>query len=127
MHPDEGLQTLDGWKLQVAFPYNHHREYLLTAENSVVVASKVEGIAGGFAFIKSPEAESFSDGRRWDSRGRPAPGFDYRLYDDTGKRVDFGIACYKRSDIFQMLKAMEDPSVLRKVDLETLDWDVSIP
>ena len=55
--------------------------------------------------------------------GSPAPGFDYRLYDETGKRVDFGISCYKRGDIFQVLKEMEDPRVLRNVLLETFDWD----
>ena len=122
VHPDEGLETLDGWKLQVAFPYNHHRTYLLTAENSVVVASKMEGVAGGFAVIENPEATPFPMvGMGF--TGSLTPCFDYRLYDDKGKRVDFGIACYKRSDIFQVLKAMEDPSVLRQVDLETFDWD----
>ena len=24
--------------------------------------------------------------------GSPAPGFDYRLYDDEGRKVDFGIS-----------------------------------
>ena len=80
-------------------------------------------VEGGFAFIANPEADPFPMvGIGF--TGSLAPGFDYRLYDDAGKRVDFGIACYKRSDIFQVLKAMEVPSVLRQVDLETFDWDV---
>lgn len=45
------------------------------------------------------------------------------MYDETGKRVDFGISCYKRFDVFQVLKNTEDPRVLRNVLLETLDWD----
>ena len=123
VHPDEALETLDGWKLQVAIPYNYHRDYLLTAENSVVVDSEIEGVEGGFAFIENPEEAPFpmTGMGFW---GSLVPGFDYRLYDDRGQRVDFGIACYKRGDIFQVLKNMEDPRVFRKVDLETLDWDV---
>ena len=122
VHPDEGLENLEGWKLQVALPYNHHSEYLLTAENSVVVDSKIEGVEGGFAFIKDPEEEPFPmTGIGFATS--PAPGFDYRLYDDTGRKVDFGISCYKRFDIFQVLKEMEDPRVLRQVLLESFDWD----
>ena len=121
VHPDEGLENLDGWKLQVALPYNQHREYLLTAENSVVVDAGF--VEGGFAFIENPEEDPFPMvGIGF--TGSPAPGFDYRLYDETGKRVDFGISCYKRGDIFQVLKGMEDPRVLRQVLLETLDWNV---
>ena len=123
VHPDEALENLEGWKLQVAIPYNHHRNYLLTAENSVVVDSEIEGVEGGFAFIKNPEADPFPMvGMGF--TGATVPGFDYRLYDDRGQRVDFGIACYKRGDIFQVLRNMEEPRVFRKVDLETLDWDV---
>ena len=121
VHPDEGLENLEGWKLQVALPYNQHREYLLTAENSVVVDAGF--VEGGFAFIENPEEDPFPMvGIGF--TGSPAPGFDYRLYDETGKRVDFGISCYKRGDIFQVLKGMEDPRVLRQVLLETLDWNV---
>ena len=122
VHPDEGLENLEGWKLQVATPYNRHKAYLLTAENSVVVASKMEGVAGGFAFIENPEETPFPM-TEMGFAGTTVPGFDYRLYDDTGRRVDFGIACYKRGDISHVLKNMEDPSVFRKVDLETFDWD----
>ena len=122
VHPDEGLENLDGWKLQVALPYNHHREYLLTAENSVVVDSKIEGVEGGFAFIENPEADPFPMVGVGFTES-PAPGFDYRLYDETGRKVDCGISCYKRGDIFQVLKEMEDPKVLRKVLLESFDWD----
>ncbi|MCY4567959.1 MAG: cadherin repeat domain-containing protein [Candidatus Poribacteria bacterium] len=122
VHPDEGLESLDSWKLQVPLPYNHHREYLLTAENSVIVDSRIEGVAGGFAFIENPEEAPFPmTGMGF--TGSPAPGFDYRLYDETGRRVDFGISCYKRFDIFQVLKEMEDPRVLRQVLLESFDWD----
>ena len=122
VHPDEALENLAGWKLQVAVPYNHHRDYLLTAENSVVVDSTIEGVEGGFAFIENPEEAPFPmTGMGF--TGALVPGFDYRLYDDTGRRVDFGIACYKRVDIFHVLKEMEDPRVLRKVLLESLDWD----
>ena len=120
VHPDEALESLDGWKLQVALPYNHHSEYLLTAENSGVVDAGF--VEGGFAFIENPEESPFPmTGMGF--TGSPAPGFDYRLYDETGRRVDFGIACYKRFDVFQVLKEMEDPRVLRKVLLESFDWD----
>ena len=51
--------------------------------------------------------------------------FDYRRYDETGRKVDFGIACYKQGGIFQALQDMEDPRVLRKVPLESLDWDAA--
>ena len=122
VHPDEALENLDGWKLHVALPYNHHREYPLTAENSVVVDSEIEGVEGGFAFIANPEEAPFPMAGIGFT-GSPAPGFDYRLYDETGKRVDFGISCYKRGDIFQVLKEMEDPRVLRQVLLESFDWD----
>ncbi|MDD9973622.1 MAG: fibronectin type III domain-containing protein [Candidatus Poribacteria bacterium] len=122
VHPDEGLENLDGWKLHVAVPYNHHREYLLTAENSVVVDSQIEGIEGGFAFIESPEENPFPM-VAMGFTGATVPGFDYRLYDDTGRKIDFGIACYKQGGIFQTLKDMEDPRVLRNVLLESLDWD----
>ena len=122
VHPDEGLENLEGWKLQVAIPYNHHREYLLTAENSIIVDSKIEGVEGGFAFIANPEENPFPMvGMGF--TGALVPGFDYRLYDDTGRKIDFGIACYKRGDIFQVLKNMEEPRVLRKVLLESFDWD----
>ncbi|MCY3551206.1 MAG: hypothetical protein OXH39_12170, partial [Candidatus Poribacteria bacterium] len=57
--------------------------------------------------------------------GATVPGFDYRLYDDTGRKIDFGIACYKQGGIFQALKEMEDPRVLRNVLLESLDWDAA--
>ena len=120
VHPDEGLENLDGWKLQVAIPYNHHREYLLTAENSVVVEAGF--VEGGFAFIENPKENPFPMvGMGF--TGSPVPGFDYRLYDETGKRVDFGVSCYKRFDVFQVLKVTEDPRVLRKVLLESFDWD----
>ena len=122
VHPDEGLENLDGWKLQVAVPYNHHRDYLLTAENSVVVDAGF--VAGGFAFIENPKENPFPMvGMGF--TGSPVPGFDYRLYDETGRRVDFGISCYKRFDVFQVLRNAEDPRVLRKVLLESLDWNAS--
>ena len=124
VHPDEALENLDGWKLQVAIPYNHHRDYLLTAENAVVVDANIEGVEGGFAFIESPEEAPFPMvGMGF--TGVTVPGFDYRLYDETGRKVDFGIACYKQGGIFQALKDMEDPRVLRNVLLETLDWDAA--
>ena len=124
VHPDEALENLDGWKLHVGIPYNHHRDYLLTAENAVVVDANIEGVEGGFAFIESPEEAPFPMvGMGF--TGAHVPGFDYRLCDDTGRKVDFGIACYKRGDIFQVLKEMEDPRVLRNVLLETLDWDAA--
>ena len=122
VHPDEGLENLEGWKLQVALPYNQHREYPLTAENSVVVDAGF--VEGGFAFIENPEEDPFPMvGIGF--TGSPAPGFDYRLYDETGKRVDFGISCYKRGDVFQVLKEMEDPRVLRNVSLKDIDWNAS--
>ena len=86
VHPDEALENLDGWKLQVALPYNQHSEYLLTAENSVVVDAGF--VEGGFAFIEPPDETPFPmTGMGFP--GSPAQGFDYRLYDETGRRVDF--------------------------------------
>ena len=124
VHPDEGLENLDGWKLQVAIPYNYHRDYLLTAENAVVVDANIEGVEGGFAFIENPEEDPFPMvGMGF--TGAAVPGFDYRLYDERGRKVDFGIACYKQAGIFQALRDMEDPKVLRKVLLESLDWDAA--
>ena len=88
-----------------------------------MVDANIEGVEGGFAFIENPKETPFPMvGMGF--TGALVPGFDYRLYDDTGRTVDFGIACYKRGDIFHVLKNMEAPSVLRKVDLETFDWDV---
>ncbi|MDD9974869.1 MAG: hypothetical protein OXU27_12730 [Candidatus Poribacteria bacterium] len=124
VHPDEALENLDGWKLQVAIPYNYHRDYLLTAENAVVVDANIEGVEGGFAFIENPEEDPFPMvGMGF--TGALVPGFDYRLYDERGRKVDFGIACYKQAGIFQALRDMEDPKVLRKVLLESLDWDAA--
>ena len=122
VHPDEALENLDGWKLQVALPYNQHREYLLTAENSVVVDAGF--VEGGFAFIENPEDNPFPM-TEIGFTGAPAPGFDYRLYDEIGRRVDFGISCYKRGDVFYVLKDTENPRVLRKVPLEDIDWNAS--
>ena len=122
VHPDETLENLDGWKLQIAVPYNHHRDYLLTAENSVVLDAGF--VEGGFAFIENPIENPFPMvGVGF--TGSPAPGFDYRLYDDTGRKVDFGISCYKRFDVFQVLKDLEDPRVLRNVSLKDIDWNAS--
>ena len=122
VHPDEKLQNLHGWKLQVAVPYNHHRDYLLTAENSVVVNAGF--VEGGFAFIANPEENPFPmTGIGF--AGSPAPGFDYRLYDETGRKIDFGISCYKRFDVFQVLRNLEDPRVLRNVSLKDIDWNAS--
>ena len=124
VHPDEALENLDGWKLKVAVPYNLHRDYLLTAENSVVVDANIEGVEGGFAFIENPEEDPFPMvGMGF--TGALVPGFDYRLYDERGRKVDFGIACYKQAGIFQALKDMEDPRVLRNVLLESLGWDAT--
>ena len=97
-----------------------HYKYLLTAENSVVVDAGF--VEGGFAFIENPQENPFPMAGMGFT-GSPVPGFDYRLYDETGRRVDFGISCYKRFDVFQVLKEMEDPRVLRKVLLESFDWD----
>ena len=124
VHPDEGLQNLEGWKLQVAVPYNHHREYLLTTENSVVVDAGF--VEGGFAFIESPEENPFPM-VAMGFTGATVPGFDYRLYDDTGRKIDFGIACYKQGGIFQTLKDMEDPRVLRNVLLENVSTGMRRP
>ncbi|MDE0016104.1 MAG: hypothetical protein OYL97_23080 [Candidatus Poribacteria bacterium] len=122
VHPDEGLENLEGWKLHVAVPYNHHRAYLLTAENSVVVDAGF--VEGGFAFIENPEEAPFPmTGMGY--TGATVPGFDYRLYDETGRKVDFGIACYKRGGIFQALRDMEDPKVLRNVSLKDIDWNAA--
>ena len=113
--PTEGLTDLAGWKLKLAVPYNHGREYLLTAENAVV---NEEGIVR----IESPEADPFPI-RDLTYVGQVLPGFDYRLFTEKGRRVDFAISCYKDTNAtLEGLAAMETPRIIRSVDTTNLDW-----
>ena len=115
-HPDEELHDLNGWKLMLGLPYNVvSRAYALTAENS---AFNEEGIAR----IESPEADPFPMAEVG-FIGQRLPGFDYRLFDENGVRVDFGISCYKTGGLTPRLWHMETPRVERSVDREDLDWD----
>ena len=115
-HPDEQLRNLHGWKLTLALPYNvAYKECLLTAENS---AFNEESIAR----IEGPEADLFPM-TEIGFIGQRLPGFDYRLFDEKGTRVDFGISCYKKGGLTPRLWEMELPRVERVVSIEDLDWD----
>ena len=105
--PTEGLSNLDGWKLTVAVPYNHGTDYYLTAENSTFNAN-------GIARIESPAENPFP---MKDIRfgGQRLPGFDYRLFDENDARVDFGISCYRHSDLQKRLQSMEVPRLERDI------------
>lgn len=114
--PSEGLTDLAGWKLRVAVPYNHGRDYPLTAENAVVNED-------GIVRVESPEADPFlmTDVRYI---GRVLPGFDYRLFSEKNTRVDLALSCYKNTNAtLKALEAMESPRVVRSVDLTGQKWD----
>ena len=112
--PTEKLTDLHGWKLTLAIPYNHPRDYLLTTENATFNKD-------GIARIESPSDTPFpmTDA---DFSGQILPGFDYRLFDENNTRVDFGIACYKESGLVARLQSMESPRVERYIVIERLDW-----
>ena len=112
--PTEKLTDLHGWKLTLAIPYNHPRDYLLTTENSTFNKD-------GIARIKSPSDTPFPM-RDANFSGQVLPGFDYRLFDENNARVDFGIACYKESGLVARLQSMEVPRVERYIAIERLDW-----
>ena len=113
--PTEQLTDLDGWKLTVAVPYNHPRDYLLTAENATFNEH-------GIARIESPAATPFPMADVGFS-GQRLPGFDYRLFDENNTPVDFAIACYKGSGFAAQLWAMESPRVERNIVIAYLDWE----
>ena len=112
--PDENLSDLDGWKLTLARLYNYGTDYLLTAENSALDED-------GFARIESPADAPFPITDASFS-GQRLPGFDYRLFDAEGGRVDFGISCYKQGGLTSRLRAMETPRVERLLDIARLAW-----
>ena len=115
--PTEGLQDLDGWKLTVAAPYSPGREYHLTAENAVFNAD-------GIARIESPDTEPFPM-RDLTSIGQVLPGFDYRLFSEKNRRVDFAISCYEGTNAtLQQLETMEKPRLERTVDPTSHDWNI---
>ena len=111
VHPDERLETLEGWYLTTGPLYNHNpsRKFQLTAENSVIDEQ-------GFAYIKNPDTPAIRMGTL-SFIGQRLPSFDYRLYDDRGMRVDFGISCYKESGLTDRLWNTKDPSVVRVLPL----------
>ena len=114
--PTESLTDLADWKLTVAAPYNHGRDYLLTAENAVVNED-------GIVRIESPEADPFPM-RDLTYSGRVLPGFDYRLFTEKGRRVDFAISCYKGTNaMLQHLAALETLRLVRSVDPTHLAWE----
>ena len=128
VHPEENLETLDGWYLTTGILYNHDHEnkFHLTAENSVIDEH-------GFAHIKNPEDTPIRMGTLG-FIGQSLPSFDYRLYDDKGMRVDFGISCYKEGGLTFRLYNTQDPRVVRvlpfpvseaalDVRMKTLDWN----
>ena len=112
--PTENLSDLHGWKLTVAVPYNHPRDYLLTTETATFNAA-------GIARIESPAETPFpmTDAN---FSGQVLPGFDYRLFDENNTLVDVGIACYKEAGFAARLQAMEVPRVERNIVIAYLDW-----
>ena len=128
VHPDEGLETLEGWYLATGILYNHDPEnkFQLTAENSVIDEQ-------GFAHIQNPDATPIRMGTLG-FIGQSLPSFDYRLYDEKGMRVDFGISCYKEGGLTWRLWNTKDPRVVRMLPLvesevglqgmlKDLNWD----
>ena len=128
VHPDEGLETLDGWTLKVGTLYNNFgKTFELTAENSVIDEQD-------FAHIENPEETPIPMGTLG-YIGQSLPSFDYRLYDAAGVRVDFGISCYKKGGLMWRLWNTKDPRVLRvlplvesegglKAMMKDLDWNI---
>ena len=112
--PTEKLNDLHGWKLTLAIPYNHPRDYLLTTENATFNRN-------GIARIESPPDTPFpmTDA---DFSGQILPGFDYRLFDESNTPVDFGISCYKEPGLVARLQAMASPRVERNIVIARLDW-----
>ena len=127
VHPDEGLETLDGWTLKVGTLYNNFgQEFKLTAENSVIDKQD-------FAHIQNPQGMPIPLGTLG-FIGQSLPSFDYRLYDAQGIRVDFGISCYKEGGLTWRLWNTKDPRVIRVLPLveneeglkgmmRNLNWD----
>ena len=127
VHPEEGLETLDGWTLKVGTLYNNFgKEFKLTAENSVIDEQD-------FAHIQNPEETPIPMGTLG-FIGQSLPSFDYRLYDAQGVRVDFGISCYKEGGLTYRLWNTKDPRVIRVLPLfeneeglkgmmRNLNWD----
>ena len=110
----ENLSDLNGWKLTLAVPYNHPTDYLLTTENSTFNAN-------GIARIESPSETPFPMTDVYVG-GQVLPGFDYRLFNAEGRRVDFGIACYRESGLAARLQSMQPPRVDRNIAIASLDW-----
>ena len=112
--PTEKLSDLHGWKLTLAIPYNHPRDYQLTTENATFNRD-------GIARVESPPDTPFpmTDA---DFSGQVLPGFDYRLFDENNTPIDFGISCYKESGLVAQLQSMESPRVERYIVIERLDW-----
>ncbi len=127
VHPDEGLETLDGWTLKIGTLYNQFgKEFKLTSENSVIDEHD-------FAHIENPEETPIPMGTL-SYIGQSLPSFDYRLYDATGGRVDFGISCYKKGGLTWRLWNTKDPRLLRvlpvrkgeealSVQMNNLNWN----
>lgn len=113
--PDENLSDLEGWKLTLAKLYNYGMDYGLTAENSAFDEN-------GFTQIESPADTPFPI-TELSFLGQWLPGFDYRLFDTEGRRVDFGISCYKQGGLTPRLWTMETPRVERLLEIEHLDWE----
>lgn len=107
-NPNDNLKNLDGWTLKLAVPHNnHYRDYLLTAENSII---RKDGIAR----IESPEEAPFPMTDVYFA-GRGFPGFDYRLFNAEGRRVDFAASCYRKAAFSRNLRLMDDPCIVREI------------
>lgn len=112
--PTENLSDLDGWKLTLAIPYNHPRDYPLTTENATFNEDSI-------ARIESPPDTPFPM-TDVGYTGQVLPGFDYRLFDENNTLVDIAIACYKESGFTARLQAMGSPRVERDIVIARLDW-----
>lgn len=78
-----------------------------------------------FAHIENPEETPIPMGTL-DYIGQSLPSFDYRLYDATGVRVDFGISCYKAGGLTWRLWNTKDPRLLRVLPLGTSEEALSV-
>ena len=108
-HSDVEYENLDGWKLETGVIYNHRDSH--TLDNTQ--------FEGNTLRIVSDVGKPFRVGVATTSYGQDVPGFDYRLYDDNGQKIDFGISCY--ADVVRSQWLRIDPKVYRRMPTDS-DW-----
>ena len=81
-HPDENINTLDNWTLEVGTVYNVRKPLILSDTQFIgnVLQIKAEFPTGMLTYA-----------------GQDLPSFDYRLYTPDRQAIDFTIACYPSS------------------------------